>query len=233
MISILALYAAWQAHVANGQRLQAKQEARNAAAQQRLAEEQAKTALSRQLAAQSATKLDEALDLSLLLSVEAHRIAPTFEARSALYSALQHSPHVHVFLSGLTERRVPSVKPFRNPALAFSADGRTLASVGGLYGENVILWDIQNNQLRATLRGETNQIVNAVAVSGNGRTLAAGTDKGTVLFWDLETLQRLGTPHTSQTKQHDPDAVMTLAFSPDGGTLASGGQGQRDPPVAQ
>jgi hypothetical protein len=54
----------------------------------------AQVALSRQLAAQSTTILNDQIDLSLLLSLEANRINDTPETRGSLLTSLVHSPHL-------------------------------------------------------------------------------------------------------------------------------------------
>jgi WD40 repeat protein len=59
-------------------------------------------------------------------------------------------------------------------AVAFSSDGRTLASAGI---QIVKLWDVASGQEKATLKGHTAGI-NSVAFSSDGRTLAsAGVDE--------------------------------------------------------
>ncbi len=66
--------------------------------QWRTAEDRYRTALSRQLAAQSFEHLNTQLDLALLLSLEAVRVADTVEARSALLMGLTFSSHLRRFL---------------------------------------------------------------------------------------------------------------------------------------
>lgn len=97
--------------------------------------------------------------------------------------------------------------------LAYSPDGRTLAS-GGL-GPDVKLWDVATNAQKATLRGHWSP-VGSLAFSRDGRTLASGSTDGDVRLWDVATdLERATVAgHSSE--------VRGLAFSPDGRTLASG-----------
>ena len=61
--------------------------------------------------------------------------------------------------------------------------------------------------------------LDAVAISPDGRTLASGTDVGTIWLWDVATRHRLGRPLAGHH-----DAVNDLAFSPDGRLLASAGE---------
>ena len=70
----------------------------------------------------------------------------------------------------------------------------------------------------AVMRGD-GDVVNAVALHPDGRTLAVGDDHGTVMFLDAVTRRRLGTPHESGMTT----TIISLAFSPDGSRLASSG----------
>jgi WD40 repeat protein/energy-coupling factor transporter ATP-binding protein EcfA2 len=179
---------------------------------------------SRQLAAQSISLLPNAYDLALLLSVEANRAFDTFEARSALYTALQHNPPLKLFLRGLVEKRIPLVKARRKPGLVFGPGGETLFTVGGFYSDAVVVWDLHTCRPRATLSSGDGILVYAVACSHDGRTVAAGREDGTIILWDVAAGVPLGPPlvHSAGDGR---DGINTLSFSPAEGLLASGAYG--------
>jgi WD40 repeat protein len=97
--------------------------------------------------------------------------------------------------------------------LAFTADGRTLASTS-LENATVKLWEVATGKERATFTGLMNGGT-APAFAPDGRVLAAGgVDGGTVTLWDL------GTGTERATLKGDANYVHAVAFTPDGRTLA-------------
>src|SRR5690242_3914959 len=73
----------------------------------------------------------------------------------------------------------------------------------------------QEPKLRETLKGHTN-LVECLAYSPDGKTLASGSFDRTIKLWDVQTgkEKRTLTGHTY--------SVECVAYSPDGKTLASG-----------
>ncbi|HKQ73581.1 MAG TPA: hypothetical protein VJ810_07645 [Blastocatellia bacterium] len=96
--------------------------------------------------------------------------------------------------------------------VAFSPDGRTLASVS--IDRTVKLWDLANRQELIPLAGH-NDSVYSVRFSPDGRMLASASRDRTVKLWDLASRQEL------TTLAGHKDSVYSVAFSPDGRTLAS------------
>jgi eukaryotic-like serine/threonine-protein kinase len=101
-------------------------------------------------------------------------------------------------------------------ALAFSPDGRTLASGHLVDRNNVRIWDAATGRLLTTLEGHTDR-VRALAFTPDGKSLATASSDGTVRLWDVASWRE-----RSVLKGHT-DSVNAVAFSPDGKTLASAG----------
>jgi WD40 repeat protein len=109
---------------------------------------------------------------------------------------------------------VGKIRPaFGACCLAFSPDGKILAS-GGM-DNNVILWNVANPKMLATLHGHTDTVY-SVAFSPDGRTLASGSDDKTIRIWDLASGGTVATlsGHTA--------GVLSVAYTQDGKLLASG-----------
>ena len=97
--------------------------------------------------------------------------------------------------------------------LAYSPDGEQLHS--GSSDGIVRVWNAAEDQPAQVLEA-TNAEVRSIAVSRDGRWLAAGIRYEQVKVWDRKTWQE----HLS-FKGHESD-VWAVGFTPDSGTLVSG-----------
>lgn len=106
-------------------------------------------------------------------------------------------------------------------AVAFSPDGKTLASAGGslairgLGKGELKLWDVATTKHRVDLAGHQEMIL-ALAFSPDGRTLASASDDGknkggTLILWDVAT--------GKEKARFNNPLARALAFGPDSKTL--------------
>lgn len=97
-------------------------------------------------------------------------------------------------------------------AVAFAADGQTLASAGA--DGTIRLWSLAEAPVASRLAGEHEGAVRALLFAPDGTLLSAGDD-GLVQFWSPG-----GSPQVERSLEEE-DAVLALALAPDGRQLVA------------
>ncbi len=107
--------------------------------------------------------------------------------------------------------------------LAFSPDGRTLAT--GSQDSDLSLWDVATGSHLATTDWHGNGVTGAV-FSPDGESLFTSSFDGMIY---LSNPALLCLPTTLPRQRGDRNAVLSLALSPDGRTLAAGASNDEGP----
>ena len=211
-----------QQGIANANADEANRQKKTAEDETAKAELQARITNARRLATESLYRFgDSAADLAIsgALAVESLQAYPTTEGMKALLQVLRLIPAPPRILANAHNGAVA--------ALAFSRDGRWMASAGG--DGQVFLWDLSDQLNRRALEQQLpfNSPAGAMDFSPDGRWLAAacaeGASNAAVCIWDTST----GKPAQSPLS-HDY-ILHSLAFAPNGQYLATStfGTGQR------
>jgi WD40 repeat protein len=98
-------------------------------------------------------------------------------------------------------------------SLAFSPDGKTLASAG--WDKKILLWDVNTGQNIATLEGHT-MAAWALAFSPDGKILASTGTDDTVRVWDWTSGKN------TATLEHRFGMAFSIVFAPDKKTVVFG-----------
>ncbi|MYC74823.1 WD40 repeat domain-containing protein [Candidatus Poribacteria bacterium] len=110
-------------------------------------------------------------------------------------------------------------------SFVYASDGKTIATAGGWTDNVVQLWDAQTGDHKTTLTGHTKR-VNSVTYSPDGNIIVSGSADGTVRLWDTATGKHK--PILNHTNwfnllfQWLNAPVHSVAYSPDGNTVAAG-----------
>ena len=98
-------------------------------------------------------------------------------------------------------------------AVAFSPDGKILASSLLAFSAEVILWDIAKGKRKTSLREK--KVITCLAYNPDGKLLATADEDGTIKLWDTAT------DKVKITLAGHRGWVGCIQFDPDGKTLAS------------
>ncbi len=168
------------------------------------AERQRKQAQSRELAASAISELPVDPELSLLLSREAAREAPTAEAVNALRQSLIES-QVRVGFRGHTG-------PIN--AAKFSPDAKLVVTASE--DKTARVWDAATGKTVAVLRGHTGPVETA-EFSPDGKLVVTASDDGTARVWEAATGRKLAVlAHPRKPHGFPATGVRTAQFSSDG-----------------
>ena len=190
-----------------------------ATAQEQLQEAQRQTSIARagELEAQSLYARDKNFPLSILLGIEFFRTLDIPLSRSALLQSVEAQPQLLRFL----DDKATSIY-----SLAYSPDGKMLVVVacgakdelGNCAQSTIRLWSVPDGEPLGQLTSASPSTAQSESVvfSPDGKTLATGSDDGSIVLWDVATKQPIGPPLRSSDHGESP-----IAFSPDGKILAS------------
>jgi RNA polymerase sigma factor (sigma-70 family) len=150
--------------------------------------------------------------------------APDGQALAVLYAGDKDRDPKSADLNGgvrlfdvATGKAVRTIRGHKHMAisLAFSPDGKLLATGGYSSDADIRLWEVATG--KEVRRIETGAIVPVVAFSPDGKSLAAAQGDSRVVLWDVATGKEL-------RALKGPEGINTaVAFSPDGRLLAAAG----------
>ncbi len=123
-----------------------------------------------------------------------------YTVHSNRVNALAFSPNGKTLASGGTshkvilwdvasgEQKILPDSPEVVSSITFSPDGQTVIAGGNIANPSLYLWDVKSGELKHTLSGHTNEIVD-VSISPDGETLVSGSKDGTILLWEYNSFE--------------------------------------------
>ncbi|HWQ83784.1 MAG TPA: WD40 repeat domain-containing protein, partial [Anaerolineales bacterium] len=183
---------------------------------------QANLARSRELASLALSFLKDDSILTLLLGKEAVDVSDSGQALDAMLRGLQRN------LTRQSERYDQFIprQEIDIYALAASPDGQRLAWAGpdGL----IRIWNLVAQEEEYTIYMNQGFTITAITYSLDGKTLYTGDSGGNIALWNMETGRKL---KDLLANINLVSAINSLALSPDGTTLAYGGNTGGEPNV--
>ena len=180
----------------------ALQQRNTALAQRDRAEQEARLANSRRLAALADGTLGRRLGLGVLLALEAYRIEPTVEARSAVTTALLRTERTRAVL-----RSPPDVL-----SVGYSADGKRLLTTDG--GGHARLWALEPPRKLVEMACSCVSASTGAALTPDGRRVVTASGSRGITIWDAQSGRAL-------ESRPDTGYVGGVAVSADGRFLVS------------
>ena len=147
------------------------------------------------------------LVLDIAMSADGKHLASGGEDRTIRIWDLDSGRHV----------QLPE-QPEAVQAVAFSPDGKTLASAQGL---SVKIWDASDGRPLGEVQGQV-AMARDLAFSPDNRTFVSAGNNGVITLWDIKSGELL----KRWLQSRDGSAINAVAFSPDGRRLVSGGDDQ-------
>ena len=161
-----------------------------------MARKQGRLAISRELAVMAINNQEVDPERSILLSLQALRVAYTRQAEDALHRAVPAS-RVRMAWNGYADDAL---------SVEYSPDGTTIAAASS---DEVFVWETGDAQMVLSLPGRV------ARYSPDGSRLAAGAADGTLTIWDLATREKV------HTLNGHSDWIDYVQFNPDGRMLVS------------
>jgi WD40 repeat protein len=154
----------------------------------------------------------------LRLPTGATAVAFSPDSKMLVYATADHKITFWEVATGKELRTLEAKHPDGGPwQMVFSPDGKTLVT-WGFEDRQPKVWDVLTGTVRFKLSGP---FIWSVAFSPDGGLLATATSDDVVELWDMTTGKKRKTFHG-----HD-GRVRSVAFAPDGKTVASGGSRDR------
>ena len=120
----------------------------------------------------------------------------------------------------------PVGEPFKGhtdtvTSVAFSPDSKLIVSGSGSLDKTICLWDLDGKPIGIPLKGHKAQVNSVTFNPKNYNQIASGSDDQSIILWNLSSLESsvLKSPKVKGRKS----IVKSVAFSPDGRWLVSGG----------